>query len=154
MHRLLDTQDAVTLSLDAQAHEEDASNVQRWEPGLKLSRTSLKLSRTTGYSLTGGQRHTRAMQPMRLRNVTRKLNVPAWHKPYGEALLTTDAQTLSKLLAAAQVALFERLLELTGQDAPDEREDISSAIDIVLSLKVMEVDLPIWVFDTDAADIN
>jgi hypothetical protein len=128
MHRPLNTPDVVTPGLDAQAQHEDASNVQRWEPGQQLSRT-------TGYSLTGGQRHTRAMWPLRLRNVTHKLNVPAWHKPYGEALLTTDPQTLLKLLAAAQVALFERLLELTEQDDSDERGDIIRAIDVVLSLK-------------------
>jgi hypothetical protein len=128
MHRSLNAKGVVTPGLDAQAHQEGVSKVQRWESGQQLSRT-------TGYSLAGGQRHTRAMWPLRLRNVTHKLNIPEWHKPYGEALLTTDPQTLLKLLAAAQVALFERLLELTDQDASDERGDIIRAIDVVLSLK-------------------
>jgi hypothetical protein len=75
------------------------------------------------------------MLPARLRSVNRKLNLPAWHKPYGEALLATEPQTLAKLLAVAEKALLERILELGGESASDERDDISRAIDVVLDLK-------------------
>jgi len=67
---------------------------------------------------------------------TQKLSLPRWHKPYGEALLTSEPQTLAKLLAASEIAFFERILELGDENASDEREDISRAIDVVLGLKV------------------
>jgi hypothetical protein len=118
---------AVTVDLDAKAHREDASSVQRWEPGLKPSRMN-------GYRLLEARRHTRAMLSTRQR-ATHKLNLPAWHKTYGEALLTTEPQTLAKLLAASEIAFFERILELGDESASDEREDISRAIDVVLDLK-------------------
>jgi hypothetical protein len=65
------------------------------------------------------------------------LNLPAWHKPYGEALLETDNGILAKLLAATERAVFERLLELAAnsEDASDERQDIRRAIDVILTLK-------------------
>jgi hypothetical protein len=122
------TQNVVSASLDSRVHQEDASNVQDWELGLKPSRMR-------GYSLSDGRRHTRAMLPARLRSVNRKLNLPAWHKPYGEALLATEPQTLAKLLAVAEKAFLERILELGGESASDERADISRAIDVVLDLK-------------------
>jgi hypothetical protein len=122
------TQSIVTAGLDARATQEDAPNVQRWEPGLKPSRMM-------GYSLSDGRRHTRALLPARLRCVNHKLNLPAWHKPYAEALLTTEPQTLVKLVAAAEIAFFERILELGDENASDERDDISRAIDVVLDLK-------------------
>ena len=38
---------------------------------------------------------------------------PSWvAQPYGEALLATEPQTLVKLLAASEIAFFERILEL------------------------------------------
>jgi hypothetical protein len=125
---LTNTQSNVTAGLDAQATQENASTIQRWEPGLKPSRMN-------GYSLSDGRRHTRAMLPTRQLGATHKLNLPAWHKPYGEALLTTEPQTLAKLLAASKMAFFERILELGDESASDEREDISRAIDVVLDLR-------------------
>jgi hypothetical protein len=91
-----------------------------------------------GYSLSVGQRRTRAMLPARERSVrSDKLNLPAWHKPYGEALLETDNGILAKLLAATEKAVFERLLEIAAnnEDASDERQDIRRAIDAILILK-------------------
>jgi hypothetical protein len=118
-----------TSTLDAQVHHEDASNVQGWEPGLKPSRMR-------GYSLSDGRRHTRAMLPARLRGVNHKLNVPMWHKPYAEALLEGDSQKSAKLLAATELAIFERLLELSATaDASVETGDIRRAIDVMLKLK-------------------
>jgi hypothetical protein len=73
--------------------------------------------------------------PMRQRSVRHELNLPAWHKPYAEALLPTEPKTLSKLLTDVEIAFFERLLELTDAD---EREDISRAIDVVLNLKAAQ----------------
>jgi hypothetical protein len=64
-----------------------------------------------------------------------KLSLPAWHKPYGEALLGTEPHTLTQLLAATEMAFFERILELGNENTSDEREDISCAIDVVLNLK-------------------
>jgi hypothetical protein len=125
---LTNTESVVTAGLDAQAHQEDAPSVQRWEPGLKPSRTA-------GYSLAGGRRHTRAMLPTGRLGVTHKLNLPAWHKLYAEALLTTEPQRLTQLLAAVEMTFFERILELGDENASDEREDISRAIDVVLDLK-------------------
>ena len=77
------------------------------------------------------------MLPTRERSiVSHKLNPPAWHKPYGEALLETDPEILVKLLAATEKAVFERLLELAANDdASDERQDIRRAINVMLTLK-------------------
>jgi hypothetical protein len=122
------TQINVTAALDAQATQEDASSVQRWEPGLKPSRMN-------GYSLLEARRHTRAMLSTRQLGATHKLSLPRWHKPYREALLATEPQTLAKLLAASEIAFFERILELGDENASDERDDISRAIDVVLDLK-------------------
>ena len=56
--------------------------------------------------------------------------------PYADALSEFDPEILAKLLTATKMALFERLLELTGdQDEPDERQDIARAIEVVVSLK-------------------
>jgi hypothetical protein len=66
---------------------------------------------------------------------TYNLNLPAWHKPYAEALLTREPQALVRLLAAAEIAFFQRILELGDENASDERDDISRAIDVVLDLK-------------------
>jgi hypothetical protein len=65
-----------------------------------------------------------------------KWNLPAWHKPYGEALLESDSGILAKLLAATEMAVFEHFLELaTSEDASDERQDLRRAIDVILVLK-------------------
>jgi hypothetical protein len=125
---LTNTQSNVTAGLDAQVHREDASSVQRWEPGPKPSRMN-------GYRLLEARRHTRAMSSTRQR-ATPKLSLAAWHRPYGEALLATEPQILVKSLATAEKAFFERILELGDESASDEREDISRAIDVVLDLKV------------------
>jgi hypothetical protein len=126
MSQTTSTQSIVT-DLDAKATQEDAINVQKWEPGLKPSRMN-------GYSLLDARRDTRAMLPRRQLG-TQKLKLAAWHKPYGEALLATEPQALAKLLAAAEKAFFGRILELGNERASDEREDISRAIDVVLDLK-------------------
>jgi hypothetical protein len=128
---LTNTQTTVTAGLDAQATQEDAANVERWEPGLKPSRMN-------GCSLLDARRDTRAMLPTRQFGATRKLRLPAWHQPYGEALLTTEPQRLTQLLAAAEIAFFGRILELGDESALDEREDISRAIDVVLDLKAAQ----------------
>jgi hypothetical protein len=110
----------------------DASGVQDWNPGLKP-----RLMRIRGYSLSVGQRRTRAMLPKRKPAIpSNRLNIPAWHKPYGEALLETDHGILTKLLAATEIAVFERLLELAAtKDGSEERRDIRRAIDVILTLK-------------------
>jgi hypothetical protein len=65
-----------------------------------------------------------------------KLDYPAWHKPYAEALLETDPEILVKLLAATEIAVFERFLELAAsEDVSDERQDIRRAINVMLTLK-------------------
>jgi hypothetical protein len=99
--------------------------------------TQSRATTPRGYSLSGGQRHTRAMLPTPERSiVSHKLSVSAWHKPYGEALLATDRETLMKLLGATERAVFERLLELVAdEDASNERQDIRRAIDVILTLK-------------------
>ena len=125
------TPSRVPSGTDAQSNQEvDAASVRYWEPGPKPS-----LMR--GYSLSVGQRRTRAMLPTRERSImSHKLNIPAWHEPYGEALLETDPEILVKLLAATEKAVFERLLELAAnEDASDERQDIRRAIDVILTLK-------------------
>jgi hypothetical protein len=65
-----------------------------------------------------------------------KLNFPVWDKPYGEALLETDHESLLKLLATAEEAISRRFLELgAGQDASVERRDIHHALDVMLTLE-------------------
>jgi hypothetical protein len=115
---------------DAQGNQEaKASRVHHWEPGLKPG--SMR-----GYSLSVGQRHTRAMLPTRdRRSLNHELSFPAWHKPYAEALLESDPEIVVKLLAATEKAVFERLLELArDKDANCERRDIRCAIDVMLTL--------------------
>ena len=121
---------ATTRTAPHASQEVDASSVQHLEP-------SVKPSPMRGYSLSVGQRRTRAMLPTRKRSVvSHKLNLAAWHKPYGEALLETDPEALVKLLAATESAVFERLLELTAdEDVSDEGRDIRRAIDVMLTLK-------------------
>ena len=110
----------------------DASGVQDWNPGLKP-----RPMRIRGYSLSVGQRRTRAMLPKREPTIrSNRLHIPAWHKPYGEALLETDHGILTKLLAATEIAVFERLLELPAtKDGSEERRDIRRAIDVILTRK-------------------
>jgi hypothetical protein len=43
-----------------------------------------------------------------------------------------------QLLAATEMAFFERILELGDESALHEREDISRAIDVVLDLKAAQ----------------
>jgi hypothetical protein len=113
------------------ANQEDASVSSALDWKLRVKPNLMR-----GYSLSVGQRRTRAMLPTRF---SHKLNIPAWHKLYGEALLETDAEILLKLLAAAEMAVFERLLELaelvTNEEGSHERQDIRRAIDVMLTLK-------------------
>jgi hypothetical protein len=78
------------------------------------------------------------MLPTRQPSAKLRLSLPAWHKPYGEALLATEPLRLTRLLAATEKAFFERILELGDETASDEREDISRAIDVVLDLKAAQ----------------
>jgi hypothetical protein len=78
------------------------------------------------------------MVPARQPSVKPKLSLPAWHKPYGEALLATEPQRLTQLLAATEMAFFKRILELGDETALDEREDMSRAFDVVLNLKAAQ----------------
>jgi hypothetical protein len=128
LQELTNTRSIVTEGLDAETSQEDASNVQVWEPGLKASRMH-------GCSLLDARRDTRAMLPSRQFGAALKLRLPAWHKPYAEALLTNEPQTLAKLLAASEIAFCERILELGDENVSDERADISRAFDVVLDLK-------------------
>jgi hypothetical protein len=108
------TENSLTTRTGAQENQEvDASRVRHWKPGLPRP--------MRGYSLSAGQRRTRAMLPTREPSiVSRRLNPPAWHKPYAEALLETNPEILVKLLTATERALFERLLELAAnKDAAD-----------------------------------
>jgi len=117
------TKRRLTTRKPSQANQE----VDAWKP-----------NRMRGYSLSVGRRHTRALLPtLELSVMSRRLNLPAWHKPYGEALLETDPEILVKLLAATEKAVFERLLELAAnnEDASDERQDIRRAIDVILAVK-------------------
>ena len=131
MTQSTNTQSRATVGLDAKADQEDAPNVQHWEPGLKPSRSA-------GYTLAGGRRHTRAMLPTQQHSAIDKLNLASWQKPYAEALLATEPQSLAKLLATAEREFFKRILELADENASDEREDISRAIDVVLDLKAAQ----------------
>jgi hypothetical protein len=112
---------------NAANQDASVSSAPDWKPRMKPN--------PRGYSLSVGQRRTRAMLPTRERT-SLKLNIPAWHKLYGEALLETDSEILLKLLAAAEKAVFERLLELTAnEEGSHERQDIRRAIDVMLTLK-------------------
>src|ERR1700676_1168616 len=65
-----------------------------------------------------------------------KRDYPAWQKPYAEALLETDPEILVKLLAATEIAVFERFLELAAnEDVSGERQDMRRAINVMLTLK-------------------
>jgi hypothetical protein len=46
--------------------------------------------------------------------VNYKLNCPAWYKPYAEAFLETSSERLLTILAATEIAVFQRLWELTA----------------------------------------
>lgn len=126
------TECRVTTRAESQANQEvDVSSVRDWKPGSKANPIR-------GYSLSVGRRHTRAMLPtLKCSVMSHRLNIPAWQKPYGEALLETDPEVLVKLLATTEKAVFERLLEFAAnnEDASDERQDIRRAIDVILTLK-------------------
>jgi hypothetical protein len=109
--------------------------LRKTRPAFNVGNPGLKPSRMNGYSLLEARGHTRAMLSTRQLGTNHKLSLTGWHKPYGEALLATEPQTLAKLLAASEIAFFERILELGDEGASDERDDISRAIDVVLDLK-------------------
>jgi hypothetical protein len=121
----------------AQANQDvDASSVQDWEPGLKLSRTTRPTSANRSAK-------AHAMLPSERGSAENyEPEYPTWHMPYGElcdALLKTDPEILVKLSEATERAVFERLLELAGnEDASDERQHIGRAIDVILTLKAMK----------------
>jgi len=126
------TQYRVTTATEAQANQEvKAPSVQDWKPGLKSSRT-------TGPTVANRSAKAHAVLPSEGGSTKNyKLDYPAWHKPYVEALLETDPEVLLKLLAVTEKAVFERLLELAAdEDASVERQDIDRAIDVMLTLKV------------------
>jgi hypothetical protein len=132
----MNTDSRKTTRADAQANQEvDVSSVQDWKQGLKPSRTP---------GLAGTNRFAKkhAMLPWEQRTTqSYKRDDRGWQKPYGAALLETDSETLVKLLAATEKALFERLLELAADnDASDERQDIVRAIDVILTLKARKKD--------------
>jgi hypothetical protein len=122
------TNTGIVTRTNAANQDASVSSAPDWKPRMK----------PRGYSLSVGQRRTRAMLPTRDR-ISLKLDIPAWHNLYGEALLETDAEILLKLLAAAEMAVFERLLELaelaTNEEGSHERQDIRRAIDVMLTLK-------------------
>jgi hypothetical protein len=125
------TEYRVTTRTEPQANQEmDASGVRDWKPGLKPSRT-------TGPAVAKRSAKSPVMLPSREGSTEGyKLHYPAWHKPYAEALLATDPEILVTLLAAAEAAIFERLLELAAcEDASAERQDIGRALDVMLTLK-------------------
>jgi hypothetical protein len=125
------TEYRVTTRTEPQANQEmDASGVRDWKPGLKPSRT-------TGPAVAKRSAKSPVMLPSQEGSTEGyKLHYPAWHKPYAEVLLATDPEILVSLLAAAEAAIFERLLELAArEDASAERQDIGRAIDVMLTLK-------------------
>jgi hypothetical protein len=92
--------------------EMGATNVQDWTPGPKPYRT-------TGATSATRSARADAMLPAEEGNtVNYELNCPASHKPYPEALLETDPGKLPTILAATEIAVFQRLWELAAdQDA-------------------------------------
>jgi hypothetical protein len=92
--------------------EMDAANVQDWTQGLKLCPTK-------GATAATRSAKAHAMLPAEKGStVNYKLNCPASHEPYAEALLETDPGKLLAILAATEVAVFQRLWELSAdQDA-------------------------------------
>jgi len=115
--------------------EAGASGIHDWKSGLRPNRT-------TGPTSDCRFATTDAMSPEESSTKNYKGESPAWHKPYSElceAVLKTEAEVLMKLSGATEMAVFERLLELAGdEDASDERQNIGRAIDVILSLKAMK----------------
>ncbi len=124
------TERRVTTRTDPQTNQEmDASSVRDWKPGLKPSRTAKPTTNGSADALETLLSQEGSTQKY-------KLNYPAWHKPYAEALLATDPETLMTLLEVTQAAVFERLLEIAAcEDASSERQDLGRAIDVMLTLK-------------------
>src|ERR1700730_4639436 len=85
------TEYRVTTATEAQANRE--VGVPDGKPGLQPGRTTGPTEGSTG---------------------NYKLDYPAWHQPYAEALLETDPEILVKLLAATEIAVFKRFLELAA----------------------------------------
>jgi hypothetical protein len=121
----------VTTGPRAQANQEaDPSTVQDWKPDLQSTRTR-------GPAAANRSAKAHAIVPSEEGSrVNANLAYPAWHKPYAEALLTTDPEILVKLLAVTKRAVFERLLELAAEkDLSDEKQDIRRALDVLLTLR-------------------
>jgi hypothetical protein len=124
-----------TTGTEAQAsHEVDASTIQDWKPDLQPSRT-------TGPAAANPSAEAHPVLPFEEgRTENHKPDYPAWHKPYAAAVFETDHEILVKLVAAAERAVFERLLELAVEKGlSDERQDIRSAIDVLLALKAGKI---------------
>jgi hypothetical protein len=92
--------------------EIDASDVQDWTPGLKPCPT-------TGATAATRSAKGHAMLPAEEGDTMNyKLDCPAPHTPYADALLETDPGKLLTILAATEVAVFQHLWELAAdQDA-------------------------------------
>jgi hypothetical protein len=68
---------------------------------------------------------------------------PEWLKPYGElcdALLKVHSEVLFELSEATERAVFERFLQLAGDEgASHERQHLGRAIDVILTLKTLKI---------------
>jgi hypothetical protein len=69
--------------------------------------------------------------------VSQPTDAPAWHRPFGEALLTGDSTRVRAAIVHAQRAILNRYLELAGggEAQPDEETELGNAIDILRALK-------------------
>ena len=124
------TRDSVgrTAAVVQSKHDADPSGIESWEPGLKPRRIM-------GYSLSTGHRHTRAMLPTKEhRRIDRELDFPAWHRPFGEALLATESTAVA-LFNAAEMVIFARILELSDCNDAAEIQDIDRAIEVIQTLR-------------------
>jgi hypothetical protein len=110
-------------------YDADVSRIECREPGLKPRQM-------TGYSLSTGHRHTRAMLPTKEhRRVDRQLDFRGWRRPFVEALLTTEPEAVVALFNVAEMAIFARILELSDCNAAAERQDIDRAIEVIQTLR-------------------
>jgi hypothetical protein len=79
--------------------------------------SDLKICRTTGVQAAMRSAKAHAMPASEEGStVNYKLNCLPWHKPSAEVLLETDSERLLTILAATEMAVFQRLCEF----APDQ----------------------------------
>jgi len=70
---------------------------------------------------------------------------PEWQLPYQAALLELDPKKLAERVAEAEMAIFERLQQLSeSQDGQAEREVIEGAITALKVLKRDSLNFPDW----------